>query len=207
MKEDIKTDQGAIALKHLKIAKYQVKHALLIAKSPLYNYGAHSDSVRLNLTQFRLFPVLNSLFHMFKNDMKSKDLIYEILYESNLPEMVTSDKVRLSQILINLISNAYKFTLTGKISLKVTKYMNYYLQFVVQDTGIGIKKEHINNIGKAFSKPSQDNLVTNADGIGLGLMISNKIASLMGSQLRFESIENQGTTFWFIIAVNNANPE
>ena len=128
------------------------------------------------------------------------DLIYEIDY--NVPSQIVGDNLRLRQVLINLVSNAIKFTHEGEIFVGVhllSKNDNdVHLGFEVRDTGIGIPPDKLDRLFKAFSQV--DSSVTRKyGGTGLGLVISEKLVGLMGGQIAVESHEGQGTTFTFTI--------
>jgi signal transduction histidine kinase len=116
-----------------------------------------------------------------------------------IPRYLQADAVRLRQILVNLLGNAVKFTHHGEIELKVELVeaidLNHnILRFAVRDTGIGIAPKNIVKIFEAFSQ--EDASVTRRfGGTGLGLTISNKLLSLMNSQLQLESELDKGVRF------------
>jgi signal transduction histidine kinase len=110
-----------------------------------------------------------------------------------------SDENRLKQILINLISNAIKFTIFGEITLEVKPLENNSLRFSVTDTGSGIKEEKLKNLFLPYQKGQSKN---NENGAGLGLSIVNDLAYSLGSEIKFESDTN-GSKFWFDLLTSN----
>lgn len=127
---------------------------------------------------------------------------YEIT--QNVPKFIEVDAFRLRQVLLNLLSNANKFTKQGKIHIKIhlkEKKENYaYLQFLVEDTGLGIKEENIKTIFESFT---QADLSTSRKygGTGLGLAISKKLIEAMEGKIWVESIYQKGSKFYFYIRV------
>lgn len=126
----------------------------------------------------------------------------EMLLDMNdaLPQFIHADSVRLKQVLINLLSNAAKFTETGEIELKIVVLKeeedHQLFRFAVRDTGIGIKLEKQQKIFDAFSQ--EDSSTTKRyGGTGLGLTISNQLLRMMGSKLQLNSTPGQGSTFFF----------
>lgn len=107
--------------------------------------------------------------------------------------IIMSDRLRLSQVITNLLNNASKFTSKGSIELGYT-FRNKLLYFYVKDTGIGISKKNIDHIFDRFVK-----LNTFVQGTGLGLSIARTIVELLNGQIGVESEEGIGTTFWFTI--------
>jgi signal transduction histidine kinase len=147
---------------------------------------------------------------------KSEKVEYKVNIDERLPEKIITDEWRLKQILVNLISNAVKFTLFGSITLDVSlvddeqnsencpkeqfveKSAKPRIKFLVKDTGIGIKEYKQKNIFKPFQKDSTSNIkIYNEFGAGLGLSIANEIASKIGLGLEFHSKQGEGTSFWF----------
>ncbi|MCK4339031.1 MAG: sensor histidine kinase, partial [Candidatus Cloacimonetes bacterium] len=100
---------------------------------------------------------------------------------------------RFKQILVNLVNNAFKFTEKGWVEVKaIEKGKN--IEVIVKDTGIGIKKEHMERLFKAFSQiPTENRLVQ--EGTGLGLYLSQKIANLLGGKINVESEFGKGSKF------------
>jgi signal transduction histidine kinase/HPt (histidine-containing phosphotransfer) domain-containing protein/ActR/RegA family two-component response regulator len=120
----------------------------------------------------------------------------------NVPPLIIGDSARLRQVLVNLISNAIKFTKQGQVSISVTstsqKDDRFEIQFAVQDTGIGIPKDRLNRLFQPFSQV--DTLSTRKHGgTGLGLVISKRLVELMGGRIWVESEEGKGSTFSFTI--------
>lgn len=134
----------------------------------------------------------------FQADKKNLELLLDI--SKDLPKFAFVDPIRLTQILSNLISNATKFTNSGEIELRVTfakKTDNRgVFSFYVRDTGIGITEEQKSKLFKAFSQ-ADSSTTRKFGGTGLGLIISDKLAQKMGSEILFESKKDFGTTFCF----------
>lgn len=145
-----------------------------------------SDTVR-----FRAF--LDHIASMFRNEAESKGLRF--LYErpDTLPLFVRMDQKRVQQILINLLSNALKFTEAGEVRFRMT-YSGSIARFEVSDTGPGIAAEEQERIFMPFERGS-DSLARAIPGAGLGLAITRSLAQMLGGELTLDSIPGQGSTF------------
>jgi len=132
---------------------------------------------------------------------KAKGLKFNINYAQSLPRYITLDEQRLKQILINLLSNALKFTQKGEINLYIYESMNK-LFFEVTDTGIGISKVDLKMIFKPFEQIKQEDY--NKNGTGLGLSITSELVNLMGGTISAKSEEGVGSKFYFSVFYKNA---
>jgi signal transduction histidine kinase/ActR/RegA family two-component response regulator len=110
---------------------------------------------------------------------------------------ICTDKTRLQQILINLIDNAIKFTIEGKITLTYTTDRKKGIVFCISDTGIGIPHNDLDKVFERFHK--SNNLSLNYSGLGLGLSICNGIVKMMGGEIWVKSEEGKGSSFYFNI--------
>jgi signal transduction histidine kinase/CheY-like chemotaxis protein/HPt (histidine-containing phosphotransfer) domain-containing protein len=149
---------------------------------------------------------LHTSYHL-RTDEKGINFVIE--YPEDMPKWVFGDPTRLGQILNNLISNAIKFTDTGKVSLKITFEKNGKQNdfcFNVTDTGIGIDQEKLKTIFEFFSQ--EDNTITRRfGGTGLGLAISKSISELLGGEIIVESEKNVGSTFKFCVTMPEASEQ
>ena len=142
---------------------------------------------------------------------EEKDLALTHLIDQRVPEFVSGDATRLRQILVNLISNAVKFTETGEISVRVqpaTSGNNVFdgvedckLHFVVSDTGIGIPSERVERMFESFEQ-ADSSTTRKYGGTGLGLTISKEFAELMGGEIWVESVPGVGSKFHFTISAS-----
>ena len=124
-------------------------------------------------------------------EQKGIELIYETL--TPIPKAVRADEKRLRQVLINLLGNAVKFTEQGYITFKVGYHQEKF-RFQVEDTGIGIAKEKLEEIFLPFQQVGEK--IRETEGTGLGLTISRQLAELMGGDLKVESTLGKGSVFW-----------
>lgn len=129
------------------------------------------------------------------------DLIYQV--DQNLPAQVEGDGMRLRQVLINLLSNAMKFTQKGEIFLGVTQIHRtddgeIEIEFEIRDTGIGIPEQKLNKLFEPFSQVDSST-TRKYGGTGLGLVICERLVSLMGGQIKVSSQPGIGSTFTFDI--------
>jgi len=145
---------------------------------------------------------LRSLFNPIANDKK---LTFEVVAEKDLPEILETDKMRLEQILKNLLSNAFKFTAKGKVSLSLSTDLTYKtIIFRVKDTGIGIAADKLNLVFQAFQQ-ADGSTRRKFGGTGLGLSISKELAKLLGGDIKLTSIEGEGSEFTLTIPINYAD--
>lgn len=154
---------------------------------------------QLDLQPVNLKEVINNTIHVFAPKAKAKNIKLESYLES-LPETVIADANRLRQILLNLISNAVKFTQTGTVTINVSgdkKENNIWdIRFEITDTGSGIEHKHLQRIFDAFY---QCNQIANLphQGTGLGTTISKELVELMDGKIGISSSFGKGSTFWF----------
>lgn len=164
------------------------------------------DSRRIELfkTEVEFSQLISDISHFANLMADQKKLKFHIDYDENLPEFIVADNARLSQILWNLVSNAVKFTPAGgDIFLKVVRAGDDRFCFILRDTGIGIAKHEQRKIFAMFYQ-AENSVNGKAQGSGIGLAISKRIARLMGGDLTVESELNQGSTFTLTIQAPTA---
>ncbi len=165
------------------------------------------DSRRIELfrSEIEFSQLISNISHFANLMADQKKIKFSIKYDDNLPDFVFVDNARLSQILWNLVNNAVKFTPAGgEISLKVERRDHDHYAFILKDTGIGIKKSEQRKIFAMFYQ-SENSQGKKAQGSGIGLAISKRIARLMGGDLTVESELNQGSTFTLTIQADEAS--
>lgn len=175
--------------------------ALLVVINDILDFSKiESGSMELDVHDFDLRSCVESVLDLFAGKATKIDLVYQI--DSSVPPQIIGDQLRLRQILINLVSNAMKFTKTGEvfISVKVESCENdeLVLLFKILDTGIGIPSDKLDKLFKAFSQVDSST-TRKYGGTGLGLAISEKLVKLMGGEITVESEVGVGTTFSFTI--------
>lgn len=118
-----------------------------------------------------------------------------------LPLWVRGDKLRINQVLLNLLGNAVKFTARGGIALevaRVTRGSASFLHFMISDTGPGISADKLEELFEPFIQ-ADGSISRRYGGTGLGLAISRRLARLMGGEVWCESVENKGSVFHFLL--------
>lgn len=148
--------------------------------------------------KYQLGAVVDTFIFQCKE--KGIDINYSI--SENADKILLGDPVRLNQILINLISNAVKFTHIGEININVdvdrVENGRYYIKFKVSDTGVGIQPEKIQRIFESFTQ-ADESVTRRYGGTGLGLSIVKQLVELQNGTISVSSEESKGTTFEFII--------
>jgi PAS domain S-box-containing protein len=163
-----------------------------------------SGQIELEENAFNLEQCIEEVLDLMTSRIVEKSLELTALINIDVPKQIISDYTRLRQILINLISNAIKFTETGEIVVTVTAKLiatqshAYELLFNVRDTGVGIAPEAIARLFKAFSQ-ADSSITRQYGGTGLGLAISKQLCELMGGEISVKSTVGKGSTFGFSI--------
>ncbi|MBF0408009.1 MAG: response regulator [Candidatus Riflebacteria bacterium] len=159
----------------------------------------------LENAEFNLYELIENSVDMISEQAIQKNLETSLIIDPNIPEFVSGDPTRLRQILMNLLSNALKFTNSGEISCeaKLVKcsFDKLKVRFEITDTGIGIPLEDQLKLFKPFVQ-ADSSTSRKFGGTGLGLSICKKIISKMEGRIGLESIPGKGTTFWFEISLN-----
>ncbi len=153
---------------------------------------------------FDIYQLLDRIKSTSYHGAKEKGLEYNFHIDDNIPQYVVGDSLRIRQVLVNIISNAVKFTEKGSVNINVREEEintgRTTLRFSVTDTGIGIPEEKQSTIFESFTQA--DNSTTRRyGGTGLGTTISKQLTELMGGNIGLESIPDKGSTFWFTITL------
>lgn len=161
-----------------------------------------AGKLELESSDFNLHTVIEQVIDLIVIKAQEKSIELNCLISPEVPNFFRGDSVRLKQILTNLLGNAVKFTRCGEIVLKAelrsqdsAKALVY---FEVKDTGIGISRENIGTLFKAFSQ-IDSSTTRKFGGTGLGLSISKRLVQKMGGEIGVESDEGSGSTFWFTV--------
>lgn len=168
-----------------------------------------AGKIELMLENIQINHLIENLKRTFDNVANEKGLNFDLELADNLPAQILSDDQRLQQVLRNLLSNAFKFTHQGKVSLTIARPTAAQLSnsplsaensiaFAVKDEGIGIAPDKQNAIFQAFQQ-ADGSTSRNYGGTGLGLSISKELSRLLGGSIHLESIEGQGSTFSVVI--------
>ncbi len=145
-----------------------------------------------------LSRVSADLSRMFEPVGKQKNLPFVVTIQQGCPEFIETDRQRLEQVLKNLLSNAFKFTESGRVELIIGRESEGLLSFAVTDTGIGISEEHQRDIFEAF-RQADGTISRKYGGTGLGLSISRELAKLLGGAIRLHSKTGEGSTFTLVL--------
>ena len=192
---DLKNNQ------HLKSLKFSANYLLLLVNDLLQINKIEEKKIVLEYSKINLAEEIKIITESleFIAEKNNNKLITQI--DSKIPDFIIGDKLRLSQIFINLISNALKFTNNGfvKVIANVEKFENSkcYINFKIEDNGIGIAKKDQDKIFEKFYQ--LDRKESDYQGTGLGLSIVQKLLELFQSTIKVESEENKGTSFIFTI--------
>ncbi len=170
-----------------------------------------SGKMSLNLDKFRLQDFERNVYSTFSHMILEKGLELEVKLDDNLPEFILSDYQKITQVIKNLMSNAIKFTLKGKILFSIYEESNRSLftiptlkeakkiiAFSVKDTGIGIKEDKQMAVFEAF-KQADGSTSRKFGGTGLGLSISRQLVLLLGGEIKLKSDYGVGSEFTFYI--------
>jgi two-component system sensor histidine kinase/response regulator len=176
------------------------QHLLGIINDILDFSKIEADKLRVEETAFDLAQVLDNVATVIADKVQAKGLELVFDVASDVPDSLVGDPLRLGQILINYANNAVKFTEQGEVAMRVRVKRSgdgrVLLHFAVHDTGIGLTDEQIGKLFQSFQQ-ADASTTRKYGGTGLGLVISRKLAELMGGTVGVESVHGQGSTFWF----------
>jgi PAS domain S-box-containing protein len=154
-------------------------------------------------TPFKMALSLSAMLHLFEPKIQEKNLVLIKEYDQNIPAVLVGDPVRLHQIILNLVSNAVKFTSRGNIivSAHVLKedQEKVTIEFAVSDTGIGIDENKLKNIFENFQQASSETSRLYG-GTGLGLAIAKQLVEAQGGSIQVKSKSGEGSTFSFTLS-------
>jgi CheY-like chemotaxis protein/CHASE3 domain sensor protein len=153
-----------------------------------------AGKLELNLLPVSVQSIADAMKMSFDAQAREKKLQFNIAVSKQAPAHITTDKFRLEQILKNLLSNAFKFTQAGEVAFSIDAAANGQIAFSVQDSGIGIDNEQLENIFEAFHQ-ADGSISRKYGGTGLGLSISRDLARLLGGELTVESTPGSGSIF------------
>ncbi|EIA10385.1 ATP-binding protein [Flavobacterium frigoris] len=161
-------------------------------------------------TPFKLSKSITTILHLFEQKIKEKNIEFFHECDDSIPKFLIGDPMRLRQIILNLMSNAIKFTSKGKISVTI-QLLNQdnnkaTIEFLITDTGIGVPQDRLGQIFNNFEQASKATS-SSYGGTGLGLAIVKQLVELQGGSIIAKSEEGTGSTFGFIMSFEKSISE
>lgn len=195
-------------VQHLKSLKFSVDYLLTFINDILQINKIEANKVELDPEEFNLKTKIENVVAALQNSAKDNNTSIHLDYEKDLPELYHGDHLKISQILINLLGNAIKFTKVGDIWVRVkagfiTK-TNYVVNFEIEDNGIGISKEKQENMFESFSQGSIQ-INRKYGGTGLGLSIVKGLIKILNGKIWLKSQLGKGTSFFFELPLTLAD--
>ncbi|WP_283188399.1 PAS domain S-box protein [Pseudomonas sp. PMCC200344] len=201
------TDLNGRQLDYVTKAQSAAKSLLGLLNDILDYSKIEAGKLQLDVHPFELESLMRDLAVVLAGNQGQKEVEVMFDLDSNLPNDLIGDSLRLQQVLINLAGNALKFTLEGQIVVSVEQLMrtenSVRLRIAVSDTGIGINPEQLQRIFEGFTQ-AEASTTRRFGGTGLGLVICKRLVSLMGGELQVESQQGRGSRFWFDITLDVA---
>ncbi|MFH1660005.1 MAG: ATP-binding protein [Pseudomonadota bacterium] len=187
---------------YLNIAQASANSLLAILNDILDVSKIEAGKLHIEHTPFEFAALVNDVLRLMTPQIKDKGLSSECKLPADLPQTLIGDPLRIRQVLLNLIGNAVKFTLTGGIVVSArvieTGASDMMLAVDIADTGIGIPADRLEAIFHAFAQ-ADGSTTRNFGGTGLGLTISSQLVEMMGGRLTVQSQQGVGSTFSFTL--------
>lgn len=184
--------EGHDAMGAARVIRRSAEHLAHMVEGLLDIAQVESGSMTLSREAIRFPDFLEQLIAMLDLQAKAKGLALVLERPARLPEFVNTDPKRLRQVLINLLTNAIKFTDAGSVTLKVD-YRNELATFSIIDTGMGIAPADVERIFAPFERAG--GAAGDRPGVGLGLAITQALVHIMGGEIRVESVPGEGSRF------------
>ncbi len=175
-----------------------------------------AGKLQLEQAEFALRPMLDEINALFRFRLREGGPTFSSAADASAPTSLRGDPVRLRQILFNLVGNAFKFTETGRIDVRVdladtselaqpaAQPDKVYLRFSVRDTGIGLTPEQVGRMFRSFEQ-ADSSTTRKYGGTGLGLAICKRLVEMMGGEIGVNSVSGAGSEFWFTACLGVAD--
>ena len=211
MSHEIRTPMNGLMLqpthpimRYLKKMDELSEHLLSLINDILDMSRIEAGKVELEAQPLSLHELGQRLYDMFSKNLASRGIAYEINYENMDVDWVIGDELRISQVIINFLSNAVKFTKEGEVTVTFRQMMKkdgkVDLMIRVHDTGIGMNHEFITRIFRPFEQESMET-AKNYGGSGLGMAITDNLVKMMGGEIVVESQPGVGSDFYVYISL------
>jgi len=206
----LKTELSEKQKEYLNAIKVSGDALIVLINDILDLAKVNSGKMTFEQIPFRMELSISAMLHLFETKIQEKNLALIIEYDPKIPEVLVGDPVRLHQIILNLVSNAVKFTAAGKITVRVHLCSEdadqATIEFAVIDTGIGIAEGKIDNIFENFQQATSGTSRLYG-GTGLGLAIVKQLVEPQGGTIWVKSKINEGSTFSFILSFQKTKAE
>ena len=198
----LREDLTPVAREYIKQIMASGNTLLTIINDILDFSKIESGKMNINMVEYDLFSIVKDVASVIMTRIGDKDLQFIVNVAPDIPKQLMGDSIRIQQIIMNLANNAVKFTKEGCVYLSIsyerTAEREIRMKVVVEDTGIGIKKEDMGKLFQSFQQvDSKRN--RNIEGTGLGLAISKQLVTLMNGKIWLESEYGKGSRFSFEI--------
>lgn len=197
-------------MRMVRTAQGSSRHLLRIINDILDFAKVESGKLQLESIEIQVREMVESVTELMSGSARNRNLKLSASVADNVPRMVRGDPIRLRQVLINLVSNAIKFTEEGGIRVEVSRGQSskkeVELLFAVADTGVGMTTETADRLFQSFTQ-ADASTTRKHGGTGLGLVICKRLVELMGGKIGVRSTLGQGSTFWFLAPLRKSVTE
>ncbi len=198
----LKTDLSDKQLEYINAIKISGDALIVLINDILDLAKVDAGKMTFEKTPFNVKSSISAMLHLFETKIQEKNLVLTKIYDTRIPEVLVGDPVRLHQIILNLVSNAVKFTSTGEITIRTQLLYEdedtTKIEFSITDTGIGISQTKLAHIFDDFQQATSDTSRLYG-GTGLGLAIVKQLVESQGGTISVNSLLGKGSTFSFTL--------